>query len=110
MTQRLCFALDLVDDAAMIAEYEAWHAPGGVWPEIIADIRASGVLDMEIWRTGTRMFMLMTVSEDYPRARPPQPREPEWQKLMWKFQKPLPMAAAGEKWIEMKRIFSLEEP
>jgi L-rhamnose mutarotase len=108
MTRRLCFALDLVDDAALIAEYERWHAPGGVWPEIIADIRASGILDMEIWRTGARMFMIMAVADDYPRSSPPEPREAEWQALMWKFQKPLPHAAVGEKWVEMKRIFTLE--
>ena len=32
MSRRLCFALDLVDDAAKIAEYERFHDPGGVWP------------------------------------------------------------------------------
>ncbi|MEY4706463.1 MAG: hypothetical protein RJB58_186, partial [Pseudomonadota bacterium] len=55
MSRRLCFALDLVDDAARIAEYEAFHAPGGVWPQIVDDIGAQGIEGMEIWRTGTRM-------------------------------------------------------
>jgi L-rhamnose mutarotase len=109
MSQRLCFALDLVDDETLIAEYEAWHAPGAVWPEVTADIRAAGILDMEIWRTGDRMMMILTVADDYPRTRPQEPREPEWQALMLKFQKPLRHAAYGEKWLQMNRIFSLTE-
>lgn len=107
MSRRLCFALDLIDDAALIAEYERWHAPGGVWPEILADIRRSGVLDMEIWRVADRLFMIMAVADDYPRDRPDEPREPEWQALMWRFQKPLAAAADGEKWVSMTRIFTL---
>ncbi|MDH7973917.1 L-rhamnose mutarotase [Sphingomonas sp. AR_OL41] len=109
MTRRLCFALDLVEDADLIARYEAHHAPGAVWPEVLADIRDSGVVDMEIWRTGTRMFMIATVAADYPRDRAPAARDVEWQQLMWTFQRPLPHAAPGEKWTEMKRIFSLSE-
>ena len=35
MSRRLCFALDLVNDAQKIAEYEQFHRPGGVWPEIV---------------------------------------------------------------------------
>ena len=31
MSRRLCFALDLVNDAARIAEYETFHAPGQKW-------------------------------------------------------------------------------
>jgi len=32
----------------------------------------------------------------------------EWEKLMWEFQRPLPWAEAGEKWILMDTIFKLE--
>jgi L-rhamnose mutarotase len=109
MPGRLCFALDLVGDAALIAEYEAYHASGRVWPEVVRDIRAAGIFAMEIWRTGDRLFMIMEVADDYPRARPAEPREAEWQRLMWRFQKPLPNAAPGEKWVEMTRIFDLSE-
>jgi len=28
---------------------------------------------------------------------------------MWKYQKPLPMAKPGEKWLRMERIFKLEK-
>ena len=35
------------------------------------------------------------------------PKVQEWEELMWKFQKPLPWAAEGEKWILMNKIFQL---
>lgn len=108
MSRRICFALDLVDDAALIAEYEARHRPGAVWPEVMAHIRAQGFEAMEIWRTADRLVMIAQVAEDYPRAVTPPPENAAWEELMWKFQKPLAHAAAGEKWVAMDRIFSLD--
>ena len=108
MGRRLCFALDLVDDAALIAEYEARHAPGAVWPAVLAHIRARGVEAMEIWRSGDRMVMIAQVAADYPRPVPEPPETVEWERLMWRFQRPLPDSAPGEKWVAMKRIFDLD--
>jgi L-rhamnose mutarotase len=107
MSRRLCFALDLVDDPAKIAEYEQFHQPGRVWPQIVDDIHAQGIEDMEIWRTGDRMVMIATVADDYPRARDIPPEYDEWETLMWTFQKALPHAAPGQKWMPMTRIFDL---
>ena len=107
MSRRLCFVLDLADDEALIAEYEAWHRPGGVWPEVLADIRAQGFEDMEIWRSGPRMVMIATVADDYPRPRDIPPEHDAWESLMWRFQKAVPHAAPGEKWVKMKKIFDL---
>ena len=109
MSRRLCFALDLVDAAAKIAEYEAVHAPGGVWPQIVDDIRAQGIEGMEIWRTGNRMVMIATVADDYPRMRHIPAQYDEWESLMWTFQQALPHAAPGEKWLPMKQIFDLAQ-
>jgi L-rhamnose mutarotase len=110
MTRRLCFALDLIDDAALIAEYEALHAPGGGWPEVQEHIRARGFLSMEIWRTAARMVMIAEVAEDFPRDAPEPPETAAWEALMWRFQQPLLHAAPGEKWIPMRRIFELDPP
>lgn len=107
MSRRLCFALDLVNDAGKIAEYEQFHRPGGVWPEIVDDIRAQGIEGMEIWRTGDRMVMIATVADDYPRARDIPAKYDEWEGLMWSFQKALPHAAPGQKWVPMTQIFDL---
>ena len=85
MSRRLCFVLDLVNDAAKIAEYEAFHRPGRVWPVIVDDIRAQGIEGMEIWRSGDRMVMIATVADDYPRARAVPPEHDQWEALMWRF-------------------------
>jgi L-rhamnose mutarotase len=106
---RRCFALDLADDAELIAEYERLHGPGEVWPKVIAHLRATGVETMEIWRTGDRLLMITEVSEDYPRQVAMPPEVERWEELMWRFQRPLPRAAEGEKWVPMTRIFSLDE-
>jgi L-rhamnose mutarotase len=108
MSERKCFALDLIEDAALIAEYEARHAPGAVWRAVMDHLRALGVEAMEIWRTGDRLFMIAETSADYPRPVPAPPEVAQWEEKMWRFQRPLPGSAAGEKWIEMRRIFVLE--
>ena len=111
---RLCYALDLKNDPASIAEYERWHQPGNVWPEIIESIHAAGIRDMEIFRAGNRLFMLMEVDEDFsPAAKAAadaaNPRVQTWESLMGKFQQTLPFAKPGEKWVPMSRMFSLKE-
>ena len=62
---RLYFALDLKDDPALIAEYERWHTPDCIWPEIVVSIREAGVLDLEIFRTGNRLVLVMDVPEGF---------------------------------------------
>jgi L-rhamnose mutarotase len=32
----------------------------------------------------------------------------EWERLMWKYQKPIPNAGPGEKWVPMERIFEIK--
>ena len=107
---RHCLALDLKDDPQLIAEYERYHAPGGVWPEILNNLKKHGVLQLEIYRTGNRLFMILETSEDVTfdkkaAADNLDPLVQEWEQLMWKFQQPLPGAAEGEKWILMRKIF-----
>ena len=111
MTRRYCLALDLKDDAGLIAEYERYHQE--VWPEITRSIRESGIEDMEIYRVGDRLFMVMEVSDDFSfeakaDADRAKPRVQEWEALMGKFQQPVPGAMPGEKWLQMERIFKLE--
>ena len=110
MNRRFCLALDLKDDPELIAEYERYHEH--VWSEIIASIKTSGIEDMEIYRVGTRMFMIMEVNEKFSFAEKSKldqsnPKVAEWEALMWKFQQSLPQAKPGEKWLPMTRIFKL---
>lgn len=107
--RRLVRALDLIDDAQLIAEYRRWHRQGAVWPEVIAHIRATGVLEMEIWNVGNRLFMLLEVTEDFPREADEPARVAEWEHLMSTFQRPIRGATPDQKWIELSRIFTLDE-
>ena len=110
MQHRYCLALDLVDDPALIAEYEQWHQH--IWPEIATSIHSAGITNMEIYRTGNRLFMIMETEEGFSfetkkKADNNNPKVQEWEKLMWKFQQPLPFAKPGEKWVLMNKIFQL---
>jgi L-rhamnose mutarotase len=98
-----------VNDANLIAAYEAAHAPGAVWPEIIAGIREKGFLDMEIWRVEDRLLMVAEVSEAWPIALPEERAivDARWEKAMDIYQRPLPGSKAGEKWRPMTKIFAL---
>lgn len=111
MTKRYCLTLDLKDDRQLIAEYRRYHQK--IWSEITKSIRDSGIEDMEIYLLGTRMFMIMEVNDKFSFAAKAEadaanPKVREWEELMWKFQKPLPNAKPGEKWMLMEQIFKLE--
>jgi L-rhamnose mutarotase len=55
--QKYCLALDLKDDPKLIAEYEAYHKK--IWPEIETSIKDAGITNLEIYRIGTRLFMIL---------------------------------------------------
>ena len=111
MKRRFCLTLDLKDDPKLISDYKRYHEQ--VWPEIIESIKQSGILDMEIYLLGTRLFMIMEVTESFSfeakgEADRQNPKVQEWENLMWRFQKALPGSKPGEKWIQMDRIFKLQ--
>lgn len=107
---RYALALDLQNDPALIAEYEAYHQ--AVWPEILASIRESGIESMQIYRLGTRLFMIMDTRPDFSFEQKAlsdaqNPKVQEWETLMWRYQQALPNAKPGEKWILMDKIFEM---
>ncbi|MBD2700611.1 L-rhamnose mutarotase [Spirosoma sp. BT702] len=107
---RYCFALDLKDDPALIADYERQHER--IWPEIEATIRDAGITEMEIYRIGNRLFMIMETDTTFSfdaksAADAANPVVQKWEALMWTYQQALPMAKPGEKWLIMDRIFKL---
>jgi L-rhamnose mutarotase len=108
--QRYCFALDLKDDPALIAEYEAHHRQ--VWPEILESIRQSGITQLEIFRVENRLFMLLTATDAFSMeqkaaADAANARVQAWETLMWRYQQALPGSKPGEKWRLMDCIFQL---
>lgn len=61
--KRFVLALDLKNDANLITEYEQHHK--NIWPEIRNSITESGIFEMEIYRLGTRLFMLMKTTDEF---------------------------------------------
>lgn len=108
--KRHCLALDLKDDPKLIMEYEAYHKK--VWPEILKSIRDAGIGQLEIYRTGNRLFMIMEVKDGFSFEKKTfmdstNPKVQEWEALMWNYQQALPLAKPGEKWVLMEKIFKL---
>ena len=108
--KRYCQALDLIDDPEKIAAYIRQHER--IWPEVAAHIRSTGVEQMQIWRIGTRLFMIMDVNDSFSAERAEalaqaNPKIIEWEALMWQYQAATPWADAGQKWVAMEQIFDL---
>jgi len=108
--KRYCLALDLKDDTALIGEYEEYHRR--VWPEILKSIKDAGILQMEIYRLGNRLFMIMETQDDFSFEQKTamdlaNKKVQKWEQLMWNYQQAIPGSKAGEKWRLMKKIFTL---
>ncbi|MFN5232692.1 MAG: L-rhamnose mutarotase [Bacteroidota bacterium] len=106
-----CLALDLKNDAALIAAYEKHHEQ--VWSEIEASIKESGIESMKIYRTGNRLFMIIHANNHFSFEKKNEmdkhnPIVEKWEALMDQYQQRLPWAAPGVKWVLMDEIFSLD--
>lgn len=106
--KRYCQCLTLVDDEQMISKYVEVHAH--VWPEIIEGQREVGILDMQIYRRGRSLFMIMDTVDDFDFGRDMArlatlPRQAEWEAYVSRFQGCSSAARSDEKWQRMERIF-----
>ena len=109
--KRFCQTLELRDDPELIDKYVEAHAH--VWPEVQQGIRKVGILDMQIYKLGTRLFMIMDTVDDFDFEKDNArlatlPRQAEWEAYVAQFQGCDPEAASTEKWQLMERIFKLE--
>ncbi len=106
--KRYCQTLTLVDDEELIAKYVEAHAH--VWPEIIAGQREVGIVDMQIYRRGRSLFMIMDTVDDFDFGRDMArladlPRQAEWEAYVAQFQGCAADASSADKWQLMERIF-----
>jgi L-rhamnose mutarotase len=105
--------LCLRDDPELIDRYKEHHQR--VWPEVLAGIRAVGILEMRIFLLGQRLFMYVEAEDDFvperdfPRANA-SPRAQEWDALMRSLQAQAPEAKPGEWWAPMELVFDLNWP
>lgn len=110
--KRYCQTLDLREDDALIAEYRRRHAKENIWKEIPDGIREVGILEMEIYICGTRLFMIVETPLDFDwdtaMARlATLPRQQEWEDYMSIFQLVEKGHSSAEKWRPMERMFHL---
>lgn len=111
--RRYCKTLSLEDDPVLIEEYKRVHRPGNTWPEITRGMIEVGILDMEIYLLGTRLFMIMDTIPEFDHDRDmallaSKPRQSEWEAFVSRFQKSTSGARADEKWQLMERIYRLD--
>ena len=106
--KRYCQTLTLVDNEEMIAKYVEAHAH--VWPEVIAGQREVGIVDMQIFRRGRSLFMIMDTVDSFDFERDMArlatlPRQAEWEAYVSQFQGCPADASSADKWQLMERIF-----
>lgn len=111
--KRYCKTLSLKDDPKLIEDYKKVHAPGAAWPEITQGMKDVGIIDMEIYIYGTRLFMIMDTVADFDHDRAmaelaTKPRQSEWEAYVSRFQQSSAEATADEKWQLMERIYKLD--
>jgi len=106
--------MTLRDDPELIEAYRKIHSPGHTWPEISQGMKEVGIVDMEIYITGNRLFMIMDTVPEFEHASAmrelaAKPRQSEWEAYVAKFQNTSAEASADEKWQLMERIYKLED-
>ena len=112
--KRYCQTLELRDNPELIKEYRRRHSRGHAWREILDGIRQVGILEMELYILGTRLFMIVETPLDFDwdtaMARlATLPRQAEWEDYMAEFQLVKQGLSSAEKWQLMERMFYLYE-
>jgi L-rhamnose mutarotase len=112
--KRFCKTLQLENDPLLIEEYKKLHAMGRAWPEITQGMKEVGIIDMEIYLSGTMLFMIMDTEEHFDHERAMStlgglPRQSEWETRVSKCQKTSASSSAKDKWQLVERIFKLDQ-
>lgn len=110
--KRYCQTLDLRDNPDLIVEYRRRHSKEHIWKEVMDGIRQVGILEMEIYLLGTRLFMIVETPLEFEwetamAQLSTLPRQEEWEDYMAEFQLVKAGMSSAEKWQLMERIFHL---
>jgi len=109
---RYCLMLDLQNDPEKIAEYKRRHQK--IWPEVRDSLFTAGVVAMEIYLTGTRLFMIMDVDDSFSLEKKADmdrvnPKVQEWEAEMAEFQDVPEGADPVRRWTPMEKVFDLSQ-
>lgn len=102
--KRYCQTMDLKDDPELIAKYRECHSKEKSWREIREGIRSVGILEMEIYICGNRLFMIVETPIDFDwesamAKLATLPRQQEWEDFVSVFQQCRKGELAKEKWL-----------
>lgn len=110
--KRYCQTLSLKNNPQLIAEYRKIHSRENAWPEIRKGIRSVGILEMEIYISGSLLFMIVDTPLDFDWDSAMErlshlPRQAEWGDCVARFQECAPGSTSSQKWKLMERMFYL---
>ena len=112
--KRYCQTMDLKDDPELIEKYRECHSKEKSWREIREGIRSVGILEMEIYIEGAKLFMIVETPLDFDWKTAMDklshlPRQAEWENYVSRFQECVAESTSAEKWKLMERMFYLYE-
>ncbi len=112
--KRYCQTLDLKENEELIRLYRQAHDKEHFWDEVKEGIKEVGILEMEIYILGSRLFMIVDAPLDFDWDEAMErlsklPRQEEWEDYVARFQECSSGAKSSEKWRMMERMFHLYE-
>lgn len=110
--KRYCQTMDLKNDPELIEKYRKAHSKAEFWKEIREGITSVGILEMEIYIIGNRLFMIVETPLDFDwdcamAKLATLPRQQEWENFVAVFQNCKDGSTSDEKWQMMERMFYL---
>ena len=110
--KRYCQILEIKDNLELISLYKECHSKEKHWKEIRDGIRSVGILEMEMYILGNKVFMIVEAGLDFDwdeaMARLASlPRQSEWEAFVSALQGCDSSATSGQKWSLMERMFYL---
>uniref|UniRef100_A0AB33JH97 L-rhamnose mutarotase n=3 Tax=unclassified Prevotella TaxID=2638335 RepID=A0AB33JH97_9BACT len=112
--KRYCQTMDLRDNPELIRRYREAHDREHFRQQIADGIRQVGILEMELYIVGTRVFMIVETPEDFDwddamSRLATLPGQQEWEDYVSQFQQCATGSTSDEKWKMMERMFYLYE-
>ena len=110
--KRYVQTMDLKDDEELIRRYCEAHDEIHARPAILAGMREVGILEMELYRVGDRVVMIVDTPEDFDWDSAMSrlaclPGQADWEAYVAQFQQCSPTDTSDQKWKMMDRIFRI---
>jgi len=106
------FVVNIAEGGQVLQEYLRYHEK--VWPEVEAGFKKAGYKKIVLYRFDHLLVMTIKAPEGADLgamgklAEAYSPRCAEWNKLMDSYQRGVPGAAPGEKWVEAKPFYQFD--